>query len=103
MLIQVGIGNFKELDEFLKLGADEFYAGIISIPNHVEDAPNFISVNDFIKAKKIIGDKKLFFVANEVSENLKNNTDIIEKLYYNKIDGFILKDISLIQSIKKEK
>lgn len=52
MLIQVGIGNFKELYEFLKLCAYEFYAGIVSIPSHVENAPNFIEVNDFIKAKK---------------------------------------------------
>ncbi|MEF3280501.1 MAG: U32 family peptidase [Elusimicrobiota bacterium] len=104
MIIQVGAGTLKEIEKFLKLGADEFYCGLSYIPSHVEKAPNFSKQKDFIEAKKLLGRKKLFYVANEVQgEIIWEAIKAIEELAEAGVDGFIIKDIAIFEELKKRK
>ncbi len=106
MNIQVGVGSFKELEFFLKEGAREFYCGLSYIPSHVEGTSNFKNIYEIIKADRIIKKEKknFFFTANEIdSSAFKKTIDAILKLHENGIDGFIIKDLSLLEEIKNKK
>ncbi|HOJ85930.1 MAG TPA: U32 family peptidase [Elusimicrobiales bacterium] len=105
MNIQVGVGSFKELEFFLKEGAREFYCGLSYIPSHVEGTSNFKNIYEIIRANHIIKKEKknFFFTANEIdSSAFKKTIDTILKLHENGIDGFIIKDLSLLEEIKKK-
>lgn len=106
MIIQVGIGSFRELEFFLKKGAGEFYTGIETIPSHVEGAPNFKNTKEFFKAKEILNkeNKKLFFAANEIrGDKFRETLHTIIELSRNGIDGLIIKDLALLEKIKQKK
>jgi hypothetical protein len=105
MKIQVGIGNKKEFEYFLKEGADEFYAGLSFLPSHLYGGENFKSTEELIDVIKIAKDngKKFYLVINEVSD-----ADLNEVFFYLKnldkkikLDGFILRDVQVIKEIHK--
>ncbi len=105
MKIQVGVGGRDEFLYFLNSGADEFYAGLSSIPGHLYGGDNFSKEEELIEACFIAHSKgkKFFIAANEVRADLFDYT--FEKLVYlfkEGIDGFILRDLSLLSAIKKK-
>ena len=105
MYIHLGIGSFKELDYFLnqKNPPQEFYAGISKIPSHVEGAPNFEDESEIIKAASIARSekRKFFFVANEITSSNDSTIETIKILNENSIDGFIIKDLTLLKKLKE--
>ena len=107
MYIHLGIGSFKELDYFLnqKNPPQEFYAGISKIPSHVEGAPNFEDESEIIKAASIARSekRKFFFVANEITSSNDSTIETIKILNENSIDGFIIKDLTLLKKLKENK
>lgn len=106
MIIQAGIGSFKELEFFLKEGAGEFYGGIANIPSHVEGACNFKNTYEIFKAREILKkeNKKFFFAANEVrGDKFKETLKTVTELSKNGIDGLIIKDIALLEKLKEKK
>lgn len=106
MKLQVGIGSLEELDYYLEEGADELYCGLYSIPNHVEGARNFAATADVLAARERARGKgrKLFFAANEVHKELLGHTaETIKDLVKGGIDGVIIKDLALLDALRKKK
>jgi len=105
MKIQVGIGNKKEFDYFLKEGADEFYAGLSFLPSHLYGGENFKNIDELIEVIKTAraNNKKFYLVINEVSdEDIKKTIDGLRTLDKKvKLDGFIVRDIGLIRELHK--
>jgi len=104
MKIQVGIGNKREFEYFLREGVDEFYAGLSFLPSHLYGGENFKNLDeviDIIKIAKSNG-KRFYLVINEVID--KDFKEIVSFLRnFDKrinIDGFILRDIGVIKEIK---
>lgn len=106
MKVQVGIGSLGELDYYLERGADEFYCGLYSVPNHVEGARNFSAPAEVLAAKDAAhsGGAKLFFAANEVHKGLLAATGaVIEEMVGGGIDGVIIKDLALLDLLRRKK
>ncbi|KAF0157967.1 MAG: hypothetical protein FD189_234 [Elusimicrobia bacterium] len=106
MKIQVGIGSREELDYYLEEGVDELYCGIYSVPSHVEGARNFSTVEEVLSARDAAHKRgvKLFFAANEASkEFLAHTVAVIEELVRGGIDGVIIKDLALLDALRRKK
>ncbi len=106
MDIQVGIGSFRDLEYFLREGAQELYCGLEYIPNHVEGARNFRSTGEIIKAAALAraAGAKMFFAANEVHAGLLERTaEVIAELAGGGIDGVIIKDLALLDLLKRRR
>ena len=106
MKLQVGVGSLEELDYYLAEGADELYCGLYSIPNHVEGARNFSTTAEVLAATQRAhgAGRKLFFAANEVHKELLGRTvETIKELVAGGMDGVIIKDLALLDALKKKK
>jgi collagenase-like PrtC family protease len=104
--LQVGIGSLGELEYYLAEGADELYCGLYSIPNHVEGARNFSTPAEVLTAGELAraAGRKLFFAANEVHRELLGRTvGTIKELVDGGIDGIIIKDLALLDALRKKK
>lgn len=104
--IQVGIGSKEEFFYFLKEGADEFYAGISTIPGHLYGGKNLKNELELLDIAKIAQNhgKKFFVVANEVRGDIFKDT--IKSLIFlleNGCNGVIIRDPALLLELKKRR
>jgi hypothetical protein len=105
MKIQLGIGSKKDLLEFINKGVDEFYIGIENIPGHLYGSNHIANLREVLEIIDIVhsNKKKLFVVANEVRGDLFNKTiKTIDELVHNQIDGIIIRDIAVLETLKKK-
>lgn len=103
MQLQVGVGSFKELEYYIEHGAAELYCGLYGVPNHVEGARNFTAPAEVGEAAALAhsAGRRLYFAANEVhAEGLEATAAILKDLAGRGVDGFIIKDLSLLGRVR---
>lgn len=115
MLIYCPIKSEKEIQPLVDAGADIFYAGIksdiifgndIGVANRRPwDYANFISKNELKIAINLIHkkNKKINITINEHFYSSKQISKIVKFVnYFSSADGFIVVDINIIRTLKKE-
>lgn len=100
----VGVKTYAEAETFLRLGADELYGGLASVPNHRLPDQSFQTMDELKAAVSLASAKgKSFnFLLNQPSfgEGYANTLPVVQELDEAGLGACIVRELPMLESLK---
>ena len=103
----VGVKNYAEAEAFLRLGADELYGGLASVPNHRLPDQSFQDMDELKAAVRLASGKgkRFSFLLNQPSfgEGCEKALSVVSELDRIGLGACIVRELPMLESLRSLK
>lgn len=100
----VGVKNYAEAEAFLRLGADELYGGLASVPNHRLPDQSFQDIEELKAVVRLASakGKRFSFLLNQPSfgKGCKNTISVVRELDRTGLGACIVRELPMLENLR---